>query len=235
MPDPFGGPALTGLAVAALSGFAAVAFSFTAATSTTAPTPTGAAPTPAVPIQVVVPTATTPSGSITPKDLLVPLGTLLGAALGFGGAVTGARLSANAQDRRARQDAEVKRQEEERARTVKRLEAFAEQANTLMGDAATLANSEAEEWNGPTTATREALRLRAAQMLGTGHLLDPTVEEPVRKFIVSVLEIGNSPTAAQARQAAQRCGANFEALMRVIGGELKSAKTPTGAVEKTRG
>lgn len=184
------------------------------------PSPSASSPTSKVPIQIILPSPV--SNSIGLKDFLVPLGTMLGAALGFGGAITGARLAASAQDKRARQDAEAKRQEEERARAIKRLDTFADQANNLMGSAVTLANSKPEAWSGGITIGREELRLRAAQTLGTSHLLHADLETSIREFIGSVLEISNAPTAAQARQSAQRCGATFEALMQAIGRKLKS-------------
>jgi hypothetical protein len=184
------------------------------------PSPSASSPTSKVPIQIILRSPVT-STSIGLKDFLVPLGTLLGAALGFGGAITGARLAANAQDKRARQDAETKRQEEERARVIKRLDAFADQANNLMGSAVTLANSKPEAWSGGIMIGREELRLRAAQTLGTSHLLYADLETSIREFVGSVLEISNAPTAVQARQSAQRCGATFEALMQAIGRKLK--------------
>ncbi|MFG2056436.1 hypothetical protein ACGFI9_20680 [Micromonospora sp. NPDC048930] len=227
MPDVIRRLVLGGSAVALAGGCAVGAglcLSAPAAAAPAAPTPSPSASSSAggAPIQVILPSPAPPSTSIGPKDLLVPLGTLLGAALGFGGAVTGARLAANAQDRRAREEAENKRQEEEKARAVKRLEEFADQANNLMGFAATLAMSKPEAWTGGAAAQRDELRLRAAQMLGTSRLLDADLEQSVSAFIGSALDISNAPTAPQARQAAQRCGAAFEALMQAIGDKLSS-------------
>ncbi|MET8833771.1 hypothetical protein ABZV78_07635 [Micromonospora sp. NPDC004540] len=159
------------------------------------------------------------------------LGTLLGAAVGFGGAVTGARLAANAQDKRSRVEAEIKGREEDKARAIRRLEAFVDQANSLMGFAVTLAISKPDAWTGGTTVQREELRLRAAQMLGVSRLLDGDLEESVNEFVSSALEISNAPTAGQARQAAPRCGAAFDALMQVIGGKLQAPKALVGESE----
>jgi hypothetical protein len=68
-------------------------------------------------------------------------------------------------------------------------------------------------------------------MLGTSRLLDADLEKSVREFIGSTLEISNAPTAAQARQAAQRCGAAFEALLEAIGGKLQTPKSAADALD----
>jgi hypothetical protein len=133
-------------------------------------------------------------------------------------------LAASSQDRRARLEAELKLQEEERARATKRLELFVDQANILVGNVAALANSKPEEWGGATMTHRDSLRLQAAQMLGKGHLLDTELAESVRKFIASALEVSNAPSVAQARKSSQRCGADFEILMQSIGDKLRSVR-----------
>ena len=219
---------LAALAVSGCAVMAAVCLA-TAAASAPAPAPSASTPTAApgsparsVPIQVIVPTPAARTTSSGVKDFLVPLATLLGAALAFGGAVMGARLAANAQDRRSRQEAETKRQEEDRNRGIKRLEAFSDQANSLMGTAATLANSGEDSWSlGEKAISRGQLRLQAAQMLGVSRLLDASLQEEVDRFVGSVVNISNAPTAAQARQSAQGCGAAFESLMFAIGTELQ--------------
>ena len=216
--------------LAAIGGAAAAAALSTApAAGAPAPGPAASASVPAgpAPIQIILPTpaASTPSSSIGPKDFFVPAGTLLAAGLGFGGALLGARLAANAQDRRSRMEAEIKRQQEEKARVVKRLEAFAEQANGLFRSAAAVATAKAEAWTGGTSDQRDQLRLSAAQVLGASHLLDPGLATGVRDFITSIMEICNAPSAAQARNRAQRCAATFEALMAAIGRELRTPET----------
>lgn len=227
----FAAVAMSGCAGAiALSSASAAAGVSAPTPATSASTPT-VAPTVRVPIQIILRSPTAPATSIGLKDFLVPLGTLLGAALGFGGAITGARLAANAQDKRSRLDAEIKRQEEEKTRAVKRLEAFADQANSLMGDAAIFANSKPEAWSGSTAVNRDALRLRAAQMLGISRLLGTDLEKSVSEFIGSALETANAPSSAQARRSAQRCGATFDALMQAIGEKLQSPKSTGDALD----
>src|SRR5664280_3670340 len=66
------------------------------------PSPSGT-PSGAVIVRIDSPPAANPS--VGAKDFLVPLGTLLGAALGFGGAVMGARMAADAQERRVQEEA----------------------------------------------------------------------------------------------------------------------------------
>jgi hypothetical protein len=239
MPNRIRSLILVCFAAAAMSGCAAaiVVSSASAAAGASVPTPSTStsAPTAPVPIQIILPSPTAPATSLGLKDFLVPMGTLLGAALGFGGAITGARLAASAQDKRSRQDAEIKRQEEEKTRAVGRLEAFADQANSLMGDTVIVANSKPEAWSGATAINRDALRLRAAQMLGTSRLLDADLEKSVGEFIGSTLEVSNAPSSAQARRSAQRCGATFEALMQAIGGKLQSPRSTGDALDAKPG
>lgn len=213
------------LAVVAVCGALLITWTSAAAqppatTTTSAPS----APSTGPPIQIILPPTPAPSSSLGFKDFLVPLGTLLGAALGFAGAITGARLSADAQDRRARHDAEVKRHDEARAQSVKRLESFADSAKSLIAEAASIAGAKPEEWDSSAAPRRDALRLSAAQMLGASRLLDPALAPHVTAFIGSVLKVCEAGTLTQARQSARHCGAPFESLMSAIGEDLRTTR-----------
>lgn len=201
------------------------------ATASQAQVPAPSAPS-AAPIQIILPTPVQqPSSSLSTKDLLAPLGTLLGAVVGFLGAVTGARFTARAQDKRSRQEAEVKRMEEDRVRAYKRLEAFGDQARELFADTAKVATAPSAAWTTGTAASRDALRLSAAQLLATSRLLDVNIQKMAEDFIRAALAAAGATTSPAAQMPARQCGEKLDDLMKDIGRRLTPAAT---AVAKPR-
>ncbi|GGQ79584.1 hypothetical protein [Couchioplanes azureus] len=204
------------------------------ATATTAraqaPAPSAA---PAAPIQIIVPTPTQqPSSSFGTKDLLAPMGTLLGAVVGFLGAVTGARLTARAQDRRSQKEAELKRKDEDRARAHKRIEAFGDQARELFADTAKVARGASSAWTTETAVGRDALRLSAAQLLATSRLLDVEIQKMAEEFIRAASTVASATTPQAAQVPARQCGEKLDDLMKGIGSRL--TPTATEAAKPSR-
>lgn len=180
--------------------------------------------TPAAPIQIVVPMPTQqPSSSVGTKDVLAPMGTLLGAVVGFLGAMTGAWFTARAQDRRSRQEAELKRREEDRARAHKRLESFGDQARDLFADIAKVATGPSAGWTTGTAAGRDALRLSAAQLLATSRVLDADIQKMAEDLIRAASRVAGATTYQAAQAPARECGEKLDDLMKGIGRRLVPA------------
>lgn len=162
------------------------------------------------------------------KDLLAPIGTLIGAALGFGGAITAARLAAQRQDRRTRQEQANRRFDEERTRRVQRLESFADEAGAALRSVVELARVGDQRWTeSDAKAARVALRLTAAQLLGASRILPGTELDAVtQQFVTTMLAVCSATTATAAQPLIQRSAGEYDALLQAVRTGLDAATQP---------
>jgi hypothetical protein len=170
------------------------------------------------PIQIIMPT--TPSG-LSLKDLIVPIATLLGACLGFGGAILAARLAARAQDRRLEQEVLRDREAEDRSRSIRRIEAFVDRASGLMTSVLELSQVSDADWASPSSAAaRIKLRITVSETLAAGKILDTALGALIDRFCRSALSVATADKAQSGRVAATNCGRAFEALLDGIGSKV---------------
>jgi hypothetical protein len=153
--------------------------------------------------------------SLTWRDLLVALTTLGGAALGFLGAVTGARLAAASETRRAREEAAERHREALREQTVARVDELVRSAGAVIEDVTRAVQTDQPTWAGQLGhGIRSDLRLRATTMLGLSALLgDSAVEEGAGALAESAVELSNAVSVAAVRAAAAEVADRYGMLL----------------------
>lgn len=168
--------------------------------------------------------------ALAPKDFLIAASALIGAALGFAGAITGARMAASAQDKRTRMEGDLARVAEETRRAAAKLEQLADLATELLGSAVETADPLNGSWD-EKQGKRDALRVLAAQLLGRSRLLTENVDASVEAFTGAITKVANAPTSQHARVCANECGPAYEQLMVLLGEFLQR----TGRIDKKGG
>lgn len=180
------------------------------------------------PVQVLVQPATSAAGAVGPRDFLVPLGTLVGAALGFFGAITAARRAAESQDRRSRTEAQERLFAEDRERKRARLDEFAVLLSDAMRQLFVVSRLHSEEWRSTKgDSDRTILAGLATQVLGSSRLL-PLESAPTTmdSFVTGLLTAASASSPLAGSEAARAVAGAYDELLKAIADAEKELMAP---------
>jgi hypothetical protein len=167
--------------------------------------------------QVVEITLKPPSTSegLETKDLLIPIGTVIGAFAGVGGAILSARVAAAAQERTTRRNRDDALAEEARGARRTRVQELADVAAQSMSAIIQLQTN-------PGSTASASLRLLIAQALGLGRLIsDEALSSDLGAFLAQAQQIALSQDDAGVRSHAGAAAKTYETLLASLAKRLE--------------
>lgn len=118
------------------------------------------------PVVVIVPTPAAPQSHFSIKDLFIPTGTLLGAGIGMAGALWAASVAASSQERRAREENQIRREDLIRDSRIKDLNLLIEALSNLFQRVVELWPITSAQWQSTEgNLLRQSVQLAATQVL----------------------------------------------------------------------